>query len=251
MEYWSRIAPLLSRHHRVVRVDLTGFGGSEKPRDGRWYSMEREARQVALALRQLRVRRAIVVGHSMGGAVATELAQRRRALVAGAVLVDTEPNHDAFKKHRDLFGGVVAFATFRLSCFPVIGEASRRLTPNFVVRRALRAGFRKGYDVPDFAVRSYRRSTYTAICESGKRSWDYGDRPLDDRLKASRVPVLVIFGKDDRIVDTDRSVRAFRRIPGVRVAVIRGSGHSPIVERPASTARLILHFVRGLGGGDR
>jgi pimeloyl-ACP methyl ester carboxylesterase len=41
----------------------------------------------------------------------------------------------------------------------------------------------------------------------------------------------------------DKSIRAYRGIPGAKLAIVPGAGHSPIVERPAATARLILRFV--------
>jgi pimeloyl-ACP methyl ester carboxylesterase len=246
MEYWSRVAPRLAVGHRVVSVDLIGHGGSEKPRDHGAYSMENQARQVALALRRLRIRRAIVVGHSMGGSVATALAERHRPPMTGVVVVDSEPDLDSGKDHGPI-GGLVSFAVGRLSCFPVVGELGRRLAPDFMVRRALRLGFAKGFDVPDFAVESYRRSTYTAICQSGRHSSDYVDeRSLATRLAASGVPILAIFGAKEQIAEPEQSIRAYRRVPGARVATIADAGHSPNVERPATTARLILRFVRDL-----
>lgn len=63
--WWSRVMPALARERRTIAVDLLGHGRSEKPRDG--YSMENQARLVLAALRRLGVRRAVVVGHSMGG----------------------------------------------------------------------------------------------------------------------------------------------------------------------------------------
>ncbi len=58
----------------MIRIDLLGFGGSEKPKSG--YSMEDQGRLVALALGRLQVQGAVVVGHSMGFDVATALASR-------------------------------------------------------------------------------------------------------------------------------------------------------------------------------
>ena len=74
--WWDEAAPALARDHHVLAFDLLGHGGSEKPRDG--YGMEEQARRVSAALDKLGVRRAVIVGHSMGGAVATALVQLRR-----------------------------------------------------------------------------------------------------------------------------------------------------------------------------
>src|SRR6266511_2225300 len=60
MHWWSPVAERLAPHFYVVRVDLLGHGGSEKPRHG--YSMENQARLVSDALAALRVKHAVVVG---------------------------------------------------------------------------------------------------------------------------------------------------------------------------------------------
>ena len=72
IDWWDRLIPLLRRHHRVIAIDLLGHGGSEKPSDG--YSMPEQADLIAEALGRLGVRGATVVGHSLGGTVATALA---------------------------------------------------------------------------------------------------------------------------------------------------------------------------------
>ena len=71
--WWQRMLPLLDRDHRVVAVDLRGFGGSEKPGSG--YSIEDQAGFVAEALKRLGVRGATVVGQSLGGTVGTALSE--------------------------------------------------------------------------------------------------------------------------------------------------------------------------------
>src|SRR5262245_35867169 len=85
--WWAGVIPALARSHHVITFDLLGHGGSEKPREG--YGMDDQAHRVSAALDRLGVRRATIVGHSMGGAVATALIEERRPLVANAVLIDT------------------------------------------------------------------------------------------------------------------------------------------------------------------
>ena len=77
--WWDGMIPLLARNHHVITFDLLGHGGSEKPREG--YGMKDQARRVSAALDRLGVRRAAIVGHSMGGAVGTALVELRRPLV--------------------------------------------------------------------------------------------------------------------------------------------------------------------------
>lgn len=87
LEHWEPQARAFSRKHRVVRVDLRGHGRSDAPAKG--YTIRGFADDVAALARSLRVRSAVVVGHSMGGRVALELARRHRERFRALVLVDT------------------------------------------------------------------------------------------------------------------------------------------------------------------
>lgn len=93
IHWWNGITPLLARSHRVIRIDLLGHGGSAKPRDG--YSVDHRAELVQQALARVGVEHALVVGHSMGGAVATALVERAPALVDALVLIDSPPNEES------------------------------------------------------------------------------------------------------------------------------------------------------------
>lgn len=83
---WQPVRRLLARTHRVVRFDLRGHGRSEAPPGG--YTIRQFADDLASVARSSRVRRAVVVGHSLGSAVALAAASRHPRLVAGVVLVD-------------------------------------------------------------------------------------------------------------------------------------------------------------------
>jgi pimeloyl-ACP methyl ester carboxylesterase len=242
MHWWSSVAERLAPHFYVVRIDLLGHGGSEKPRHG--YSMENQARLVSEALASLHVERAVVVGHSMGGLVATALAERNGALVDGIVLVDSSPNDSA---------GKLPFAA-RLGFVPVIGEALRHLVPDSLVRDQLESAFAPGFHVPDQFVRDFHRMTYTSYDDSHDDSGKYlRARALDARLASLGEPLLVLFGAEDDIIDTD-SFQRFTKVPGATVTRIAGAGHSPMVEQPARVSTLIADFarrVRGSGAASR
>jgi pimeloyl-ACP methyl ester carboxylesterase len=229
--WWDDVAPALAREHRVIAIDLLGHGGSEKPRDG--YGMESQAQLVGAALDRLGVRKAAVVGHSMGGAVATALVQERRALVDSLVILDS--NSDKDDRH-------LPFSA-RLGYVPVLGQAIRRVVPDGVIRMGLESAFADGFDVPDRFVDDFKDMTYTSYDESPAASDDYREGgALADRLKDDRVPLLVIFGSEDKLVDAE-TAQDYRAVPGARIVVLDGIGHSPHVERPAATTRLIRDFL--------
>lgn len=234
MHWWTPLVERLGKDFRLIRFDLLGHGGSEKP--GAGYSMEHQAEQVSRALSVLRVERAVIVGHSMGGTVATALVERDPQLVDGVVLIGTPPDPDS----SDLpFVGKLGFV-------PVIGEAFRRVTPDSVVRSGYEDAFAKGFEVPDQFVEDFRRMTYTSYDKSHDGSDDFGSqRSLPDRLAAIGKPLFVIYGADDRLVDPE-SIRKYARNRGVGTRTIPETGHSPMAEQPSETARLIRAFVRSL-----
>jgi pimeloyl-ACP methyl ester carboxylesterase len=235
IDWWDGVIPLLDRGHRVVAIDLLGHGGSEKPASG--YSIPNQATLVAEALGKLGVEDAEVVGHSLGGAVAVALAQQSPRLVDRVVIVDTAPANDA---------GSLGFLA-GLAFAPVIGEAAWRIKPDFATRKGLEVAFAPGFDVPDEFVADVNRMTYSAYHDAVAELGDFKDEePLDQRMKASAKPLLVIMGAEEQIIDDPAKRLAEYRatVPGAQTRLIAGAGHSPNVEAPARTAALVLGFHR-------
>jgi pimeloyl-ACP methyl ester carboxylesterase len=233
MRWWDGVTPALARSLRVVRIDLLGHGGSEKPRDG--YSMESQADLVAEVLREYELTPAAVVGHSMGGAVATALTERHRALVSRVMLIGTAVDREGDDP------GPVAMAAF----LPVIGHLNDRTISEDLARWAVERGFAPEFDPPRHLARDvFERTTWRAFKGSGEALADYWDeRPLDERLRRARVPLTVVLGEEER--HTERSVGRYNRVPRARTVVMAGLDHSPMVESPARTAPLIEAFAHG------
>ena len=238
--WWDELVPLLNERHRVITVDLIGHGGSEKPSSG--YEITAQSAAVAELLNGLGVRGATVAGHSMGGFVATSLAEQASQLVDRAVVIDMAPNT------RD-FGDGLPF-TAKLGYVPVVGPAFWRVTPDFVLRDELNVAFAPGFDTdsgfdqPDTPLEDLKAMTYTAYADAHTESDDYVEEaPLDQRFTAAAVPLMVIFGAEDQIFDAERAVEGFAGVPGVRTEIIDGAGHAPQVEKPEEVARLLESFA--------
>jgi pimeloyl-ACP methyl ester carboxylesterase len=232
IRWWDAITPLLAKDHHVIRIDLLGHGGSEKPSTG--YSMKNQAQLVAEALNQLGVAGATVVGSSLGGTVATALAETSPELVARIAVIDTPPDnsysHIPFKQ--------------KLSREPVLGELFWRTAPRSEVKSGLKVAFAKGFPVPDAFVDDLRGMTYTAYKSSFHQHHDYlAQESLPSRLQPLALPLLVIWGAEDSFVDP-KGAQAYSQVPGAEIHMIAGAGHSPQVEKPQETAGLILNFAR-------
>ncbi|HEY7891765.1 MAG TPA: alpha/beta hydrolase [Solirubrobacteraceae bacterium] len=231
LHWWDAITPRLAARYRVIRFDLLGFGGSAKPSGG--YSMERQAQLVDEALARLGVRRALIVGHSMGGLVATALATRDRALAAGIVLVDSPPTAGS---------GELPFLA-RLGFVPVLGQVTRTIATDGMVRKGMASAFAPGYRVASQFVTDFWHTTYTSYVDSHRDDNSYlKHEPLAPRLKALALPLLVIYGSRDQIVSPS-SMSDYAIVPGARIVAVPRAGHSPMVEKPYATSQLILPFA--------
>ncbi len=241
MDWWDHLAPLLEPDHRVIRVDLLGHGGSDKP--GAGYSIDDQASAVAEALAKLGVVGATVVGHSLGGSVATALGQQSPQLASRIVIIDQAPE-DGFEDES---------LAQHMSYWPVIGQAVDRLVrvaPKSLVRNQYHRAFAPGYDIssgfdnPDQPVDDLRAMTYTAFKSTVDEEKNFVDeQPLDQRLTATHLPLLVMFGAEDQIYDAQAAIARYRQVPGAQTHLIPGAGHSPNVEKPALVAPLILAFA--------
>jgi pimeloyl-ACP methyl ester carboxylesterase len=231
--WWEGMIPLLEREHRVVAVDLRGFGGSEKPGSG--YSMEDQAAFVAEGLKRLDVHGATVVGQSLGGTVGTALAEVPGDYVRRLVIVDQAP--------KERFSKGIGF-TAELSTMPVIGPALWQVTPDAAIKDGLQIAFAPGYEVPDEFVDEFNRMTYTSYDSDGEEGEFMDAEPLDRRIERAGTPLLAIFGAEDQIYESESALAAYAKVPGARTALIPGAGHSPNVEKPARTTALVLGFAR-------
>jgi pimeloyl-ACP methyl ester carboxylesterase len=235
LDWWDGMVPLLARDHRVVAVDLLGHGGSEKPGSG--YTPENQAEVVAQALERLEVSRATVVGHSLGGSVGVALAELSPHLVDRLVIVDMPPDNS----YGDL--GFIAGLGFQ----PVIGQALWRIKPDFSIRDGLEVAFAPGFKIPDAFVEDVRRLTYTAYDDSpGGNEAFLAEQSLDQRMRATGKPLMVLMGAEEQIIDDPRRAldQFAQAVPGAKTHLIPDAGHSPNVERPDFTANLVLQFAK-------
>ena len=240
IDWWDKMVPLLSPTHRVIAIDLLGHGGSEKPRSG--YSIENQAELVAEALAKLGVESATIVGHSLGGIVATALSEQSPQLVRRIAIIDQAPVNDGFGADLPL--------TDKLTFTPVIGQALWRVIPDSAISDGLGVAFAPGYPVPESFVDDFRQLTYSSYDGSPTAENAYTDsEPLDQRLRRTGAPLLVLFGAEEQIYDPHRALNAYTtHVPGAEGHLIPGTGHSPNVERPALTARLLLRFAANANG---
>ena len=229
LEWWDELAPLLSENHRVIRIDLLGHGGSEKPSSG--YSIQEQAGLVAGALSELDVQGAVVVGQSLGSAVAVALAEQSSQLVDRVVAMNQAPTNDS--------GGLPFLA--RLGYTPVLGQAIYRLTPDFAIRsnfgEAFAPDFEPSEEFEDDVIVAGLQGDDLHVLQGGPR-------------RAGRLPRRGVAGLTDDVSGGAPARRPRRGGPGRRYAR-GGGGLERRAGRPARGPRRGRPHAAGRGaGGD-
>lgn len=229
IEWWEEVASRLARDRRVVAIDLVGHGGSEAPGDPRQFQADGQAAVVHNALTALGIRQAVIIGHSMGGSVASVFADRYPEVVERVVVSDTPAAVELVSM--PLLGKMV--------CWPVLGPAMDhfREVPA-ITESSLQTGFAADYPVPQFAHRSLERLTYRGVCDSKQGA----PVSVADTLTGLGKPVLVIWGETDALTPTDPNVTRYLAA-GLSPRIIAGAGHSPMVEKPDEFLSAINEFV--------
>lgn len=227
---WSSSLTALGDLFDVVAVDLPGHGDSAKP-DWEWYTIERFSRVIERACEALGVRRASLVGHSMGGTIALELAASSSLQVARLVLVNpvvSGKGSQIARPLRDHWMRPVVRVSRRF--WPV---ASRILTrPPAPVRSRLPEHVqRNNEDLAQTTADSALGSIRAVL------AWD-----VRDRLGIIHVPTLVMVGDQDRTVPPREGLAAAKGIAGARVWRFPG-GHNPSDEDPASFEEALVSFL--------
>ncbi|MBO0729558.1 MAG: alpha/beta hydrolase, partial [Acidimicrobiaceae bacterium] len=229
---WDPVVPLLAGGFRVIRVDLLGHGRTKPSRAG--FDLPAQARRVGAALDRLGVSRVTVIGHSSGCMMATALAEQRPDAVAALALIDMGPDLDA---------KIPDGLTFRLLMAPLTGPLLWRLRTETAVRKATRTAFTRPVDIPEAFVEHAMGMTHRDFVGVMRASANYlEERSLPDRLTPMGLPVLVVFGVDDRRWRSS-SADAYRAVPDARVELLPGVGHTPMMEDPETTGTLLLDFA--------
>lgn len=220
---WRRQCEALSEAHSAVALDFPGHGRSSGVEG--LPTIAAYADLLGRFTEALGLRRFVLVGRSMGGAVALELAARRPASVAGLVLACT--------------GQQLSLPAERLAA---LHDVVRGRRPQEFTTETFSPA--TGLDLMREAwteqVKTDPRVRYTDLlaCQA------FDGRELSGRI---RTPTLVIAGADDQVTPPALSEELARGIAGARLAVIPQAGHQAPLEQAAEFNRLLVEFAEGLG----
>jgi len=230
-ELWWSTLLALAPSYRAFALDLPGHGAS--PLGGHSH-MPAIAAAVSQFCDEHGLDEVALVGHSLGGNVALELALSRPRLVSRLVLVAPAADAHALPPyvgtyiHPDYGWTALRFARLMQTVMRPIGDRVPHLHGNGLLRPFLR---RVAY-----ASRHDPTALHTLLAGMFAN-------PLGQRARALAVPTLVVGGQFDSVVPPAEARRIAACIPAARFALIRGAMHNPMDERPASFERVLLAFL--------
>jgi 3-oxoadipate enol-lactonase len=224
---WSRQAAALAPVARVLTYDLRGYGDGATTATAT--TVPDHARDLIALWDASGVDRGVVVGFSVGGLIAQEVALRAPERVAGLVLVST--------------AGRVGDAARRLYIERAAEIDAHGLEPSLdaLLDRAFSGGFRERQ--PELTAR-YRQQVATMPPQTiagTLRAVARHDRLAD--LGAIRCPTLVVAGDQDPAMGVAAASELHNRLPDATLVVLRGAGHTIHVERPSTFAHLVADFL--------
>jgi pimeloyl-ACP methyl ester carboxylesterase len=236
---WLENIPEFARDHRVVAMDLPGFGCSEMPEEE--ISIERYAKWTFRLLDALGIESAAVVGNSMGGFIAAEMAIRAPERVQRLAVISAAVFWQTYRRAQPL----VQIA--RLSD-AIVARGLARATDDVATRPRLRswalatAGFRYPHliskELAHEMVRSARRTDgFLPALEA------LADFPLEEELPKISCPALIVWGAHDTLVPVKDAKRMEELIPDSRRVVFERTGHVAMLERPERFNRLLREFL--------
>jgi len=239
VESWAFNIEPLSEHYLVYVLDLPGHGLSEKPKIN--YSPLLVADFVIGFMQALRISRASLIGHSIGGFMCLSTAINFPEKVDRLVLVDS--------------GGVSKEMPlrYRLAALPILGEIMVEPT----VKAGLRMGIKGTFYNPDLVtdemvdmtykylrMRGAKRAMLSIIRNITNLNGASPEAVVIDKLHLVNAPTLIIHGAQDKTVPVDEVENASKLIPEARLAVFEECGHVPHLEKPAEFNETVLAFLQ-------
>lgn len=229
-----QIPALIEAGYRVLAPDARSFGQSTFPKEGT--SVAKMAEDMAALLEELQTGPTSVVGISMGGILAQQLALDQPRLVKKLVLVNTFARLPVPTNFHPKGWGAISYFALRFALVHTLG-----------IHTQARAVARRIFPKPEQA--ELRQILVDQIHQADPRGYRATMRALArfnviPRLGQIRAQTLVITGEDDNTILPEHQRPLVEGIPGARQVIISGAGHGLVAEQPALFNQILIDFLK-------
>ena len=220
---WNQMVPILKDKMRMILPDIRGFGGSPVP-DG-VYTMRLMAEDILLLINQLKIERAVLVGHSMGGYVSLAFTHAYPHRVAGLALCSSQAAADSPEK--------------RQGRYQTAEEITRRGTR--VVAEKMAAKLTNRPELASQLEKSIMKTQPKGLIGALKGMAERQDAL--NWLSDISVPAVVIAGEADALTSMERSQTMAQLLGKGWLVKLPEVGHMPMLEAPQQSAEAILQVI--------
>ena len=236
---WQAWADDLKKDYRVIRFDQIGHGLTGPSISGNYELSDFHSTIGQLADR-LDLDRFVLVGNSMGGAIAMGYALENPDRLDGLVLVDA----GGADIKREGSGNLA----FTLARVPGLGAAMSQLLPRSLVERSLSQSVANQDVVTDEAVdRYWEMARYPGNRGATRKRFSTPRQSFtDDDVRAVQIPALVMWGEGDALIPVEAANWYDERLPNSTLVIYEGIGHLPMEEAPERSLADLRVFLAGL-----
>ncbi|QWV92519.1 alpha/beta hydrolase [Geomonas oryzisoli] len=241
-ETWADLAPLFpADRYTLYLLDLLGSGESAKPKQAD-YSIRGHSLRLLAFLDQRGLEQVTLVGHSLGGAVvllaAVEAMLRGAQSLLAAMVIMAGPGYiQRLPLMAEIFENRIAAALFIALYAPdlwiKVGLKMAYYDHNLVDRE----------HIARYAPCYRNRKAKRALVETCRSLIPLDQEQIAARYGELRLPVLLLWGRHDRIVPLSQGTRLQAAIAGAELQVIDECGHNPQEEKPAETFAIFESFI--------
>lgn len=238
---WRQLIPRLARDYRVIAPDLLGHGASDKPRGD--YSLGGYAVWLRDFMDALTVPRATVIGQSLGGGIAMQLAYQFRRRCERLILIGStglEPELTWPLRILSAPGAELVLPVVAPQPVLDVGNRIRNLLSAAGVRPPVSEELWGTYSsLADGATRHAFLRTLRSVPEYRSQAIEAMNRPHI----SAQLPVLLIWGENDHVVPVSHGHAAHQAMPYSRLVVLADVGHFPHVDSPEVVDGVIRDFL--------
>lgn len=232
---WEAWVATLSKRHRVITLDLPGFGLTGASDDGD-VSIAQTLRVLHTLLEKLEVKQPVIAGNSYGGRIAWEYAVAYPGEVSALVLVDSS-GYPLQSKSVPI--------GFRIARTPGLRRLAQKLLPRSVIEDSVRnVYFDPSKVTPDIVDRYFeltlREGNRVALARRFEQVPLAGDT---EKLKSLQVPTLILWGEEDRLIPLENGKKFDAELPVSELVVFPHVGHVPQEEAPAESVAAVEKWL--------
>lgn len=225
---WRLVIPELEKAgYRPIAPDIPGFGYSDPLPE---FSMARWTEILIALLDQLGIGKVSVVGNSFGGALTLHLLVAAPERVRKAVTMGTAGGHFELTAGLDAVWGYEPSVDAMKALLDIFAF-DRRLVTDELAQLRYAASIRPG-----------THESYRSLFPAPRQRWVDAMALTDSQLEAIETPVLLVHGRDDRVVPLEASLRIFSRLPNAQLHSFAQCGHWVQIEKNQEFVGLLAHY---------